>query len=427
MAERDAFVDLPILDELGDDLETAFLREERHDAEEGRRRAAGRRLLRTAPARVWQGRGRSRLARRSTPSIVLAALLALLAAATAATATALVLRAGVVAVPDPGVVPPELTPERGTARVAAPRSADPAGGPLWAVRVSRSQAGLVCATVGQVRERTFGLVGMDGRFRRLPTVLVDGCGQAGPGAASLVGARVVAAEEPAAVRTIVYGVGGAGLAAATLVSTQGRENLPLSDQGAFVAALPGYPEDRAIRLRLRFAGGRTERHDLGVSPGVSPDPRGGQAWSAERFVLGTRLVCANFFTARRTPDGGVQGPSACARREGERDWFADARRLGPGDRGVPGFDRWTWRGHPPRTVVWGAALPGIELRSVTLLGAGAPQTLTPSEEGAFLAVLPAGVDPGALRLEVRLAGGRVERERRGRGLTPDLVPSRRPR
>jgi hypothetical protein len=106
---------------------------------------------------------------------------------------------------------------------------------------------------------------------------------------------------------------------------------------------------------------------------------------------------------------------------------ADARSFRPGDRGTPGFDRWDWRRHPARTVVWGAGRNGKALRSVTLQGAGAPRELALSKQGAFAAVLPATVDPARLSLDVVLVDGTVQHGRPGDGLIPDLVRSRRPR
>jgi hypothetical protein len=132
--------------------------------------------------------------------------------------------------------------------------------------------------------------------------------------------------------------------------------------------------------------------------------------------------------ARQSGEKRLKSPTAClGLRVSTRAWIADARTFRPGDRGVPGFDRWDWRDHPARTVVWGVGRDGKALRSVTLKGAGAPRELPLSKQGAFAAVLPATVDPKTLSLDVVLADGTVQHGRPGEGLIPDLVKSRRPR
>src|ERR1700710_799106 len=85
----------------------------------------------------------------------------------------------------------DLTPEQrvvpGTSTVAAVRASDPQGGRLkWTLRISRSETGLQCSTVGQLQGSAFGLVGLDGAFRALPEANADACGEPG----TLIGARV---------------------------------------------------------------------------------------------------------------------------------------------------------------------------------------------------------------------------------------------
>ena len=397
-----------------------------------------RRSRRPRRSRPWPRR-RSRRPRRAPPwprrrsrrplrALAVTGALLTIVAATAAGATAVVLRSAVIPSPAPDSVPAEQTTVAGTGVVVEPRASDPAGGPPWALRIARSTTGYTCTTVGQVRDAQFGLVGTDGRFRLLPGDVTDACGDGG----TLLGVRVVAADDARDVRSILYGVGGARLRSATLETTDGSRVLRLGARGTFVAALRGYPEDRAISVRLRFAGGRSERHDLGISPSIVPDPAAGQAWRIDRLTLGTRQFCARLLTARPSrsalaqsrPDA-VVTPTACIDRRGPRSWVADARRFAAGQRGVPGFDRWTWRSHPPRTVLWGVANRSDGLREVTMLGDGAPRRLTISPRGTFAAVLPARVDPKRLRLVVRLADGSTQRGRPGVGLVADLVASRR--
>jgi hypothetical protein len=361
------------------------------------------------------GRPRSRLR-----AFWLGVALALPIAATSGAATALVLKTADVGVTDPAQVPDEQTPLAGTARVSAVRAADPQHGYPWAIRIARSKTGFTCTTVGQVHDRVFGLVGLDGVFRRLPGELSDSCGQGG----ALVGARIVDGNP---VRTIVYGAAGDRLRRATLLTAQGERDLKIGEGGTFLAALTGYPEDRAAGVRLTFPG-HTEEHNFGAATDTVTDPEGGQAWRVEMFTMGTRYRCAHVRIAR-APAGDRRipvTPTAClGLKLTDRAWVADARVLKPGHHGPPGFDRWSWHQYPARTVVWGVARRAKTVESVTLLGAGAPRRLTISGNGAFAAVLPASTDPAKLRLRIRLATGETQTERPGAGLVPDLVKGRR--
>jgi len=355
-------------------------------------------------------------------AVGLAAALAIPIAATSGAATALVLKTADVGVTDPAQVPDEQTPLAGTARVSAVRAADPTGSYPWAIRLARSKTGFTCTTVGQVHDRVFGIVGLDGVFRRLPGELSDACGQGG----ALVGARVVDGNP---VRTIVYGAAGNRLQGATLLTARGERDLKLGEDGTFVAALTGYPEDTAAGVRLTFPGHK-EEHNFGAAPNTVIDPEGGQAWSVGAFSMGTRYRCAQVRIAR-APSGDRRipvTPTAClGLKLTDRDWVADARVLKPGHHGAPGFDRWSWHQYPARTVVWGVARRPKTVESVMLLGAGAPRRLTIAGGGAFASVLPATVDPATLRLRVRLSTGETRTERPGIGLVPDLVKGRRPR
>lgn len=376
---------LPALDELGDALHAAFLREERAAT-------AGR-------------------ARRPFRSVALATVLSLFVAASATAATVYVGRGGTIVPPDPQAAPPSQSPLAGTAQVTDARASDPDGGPDWALRVSRSETGQVCSTVGQVSQGAFGLIGLDGVFRRLPAEIVDACGMPRSDAASLTGARVFAARDREDVRTVVYGVTAGKLDEVRLTTADGNRRLEVDDRGAFLAILRGYPEESAVRLELRFVGGGVERHAFGVASDVARGPEGGAAFSVERIGFGNRAVCARPYAARygpRAPDG----PTVCGRTDGDAA-FTAARTLVPGDAAPPDPDGppgWDWHDHPPRTLVWGAAVADGDVEAVTLTGAGDPRALKVTEEGAWIAVLPAGVRPADLTVEVRFAGGRVERE-----------------
>lgn len=363
-------------------------------------------------------RARRRPPRRRLHAFALAAALALPIAATSGAATALVLKTADVGATDPAQVPDEQTPLAGTAHVSPIRARDPAGGYPWALRVARGKTGFTCTTVGQVHEGVFGLVGLDGVFRRLPGELSDACGDEGV----LVGARVA---DGAPARTIVYGIAGKSLRGATLLTATAERRLRIGPGGTFVAAVAGYPEDQAVAVRLAFPG-RTEEHGFGTASDTIVDPEGGQAWKVELLKLGTRLRCGRVRIARAANHGDPSTPTAClGLKTTDRAWVAAARRFSAGQSGVPGFDSWSWHEHAPRTMVWGVARTSRALTSVTLLGAGPPRRVAISEQGVFAAILPATADPAALRLQVRLANGATQTGRPGDGLVPDLVKSRR--
>jgi hypothetical protein len=351
-------------------------------------------------------------------AFMLGAALALPVAATSGAATALVLKTADVGVTDPTQVPDEQTPLAGTARVSAVRAGDPQGSFPWAIRIARSKTGFTCTTVGQVHDGVFGLVGLDGVFRRLPGELSDSCGQGG----ALVGTRVVDGDP---VRTIVYGAAGDRLRKVTLLTARGERDLRLGADGTFVAALTGYPEDSAAGVRLTYPDHK-EEHSFGTATDTVTDPDGGQAWQVGAFKMGTRYRCAHVSLARGDRNHAPVTPTACLGvRLTNRAWVADARTLRAGQQGAPGFDRWSWARYPARTVVWGVGRISKTIESVTLLGAGSPRRLTVSGQGAFAAVLPASTDLAKLRLQVRLATGETQTERPGVGLVPDLVKGRR--
>lgn len=399
MPERDAFTDLPGLARFGAALDEAARRAD-------------------VPRRRWT----------RTCALSLAVLLGTVATAAA---TAAALRGSVIRAPDARVVPADQASDDGSILLASPRSADPAGGPPWALRLTRSQTGQTCTTVGQLRGGVFGIVGQDGVFRRIPPAIVDACGSG-----LLLGSRIVAAPTPAATRSIVYGVAGSATRAATLVAAGTRRALRLGERGTFVAALRGFPEDTAATVELRAANGRTTRHDVGARPGLVADVGGAPAWRLERYVIGTRQYCAHLRDARgptdraaasSSPSGGrASTPTACIARRGRLDWAADALRLRTGQRGSPGFDRWDYRRRPPRTLLLGVARAAGTIADVTVTGAGAARVLTPAPNGTFALLLPASVDPRDLRLAVRLRDGTMQHGRPGHGIVSDLVTSRRP-
>jgi hypothetical protein len=352
--------------------------------------------------------------RRGVPlrGMLLAAALFVLAAGSAAGGTLLVLRGS--AIPVPRDVPPEQTPEPGSAHVSDLRVRDPQpGAPPWTLRIARSRTGLVCSTVGQIVDGQFGLVGLDHRFRSFDEGVSDSCGAERHGAASLVGARVFDSGNLRDVRTVVSGVGGDSLRRVRLSLASGRRiNVPIGAGGVFVAVLRGYPEDLGVTATLVSANGRREVHPFGVSPFVVPDPAGGRAWRVFAGAMsGDARTCVSFAPARQRPHG-PRSPSACGdlgTGRHQRGWFFAVRRITPGTGGPP-FDpvdnRGDWGSHPPRTAVWGNV--GEDVRSVAVrLGTGVVHRPAIRPARFFLVMFGPHADPRDVTVTLRLRNGRT--------------------
>jgi hypothetical protein len=138
----DRFEDLPILQELRDELVVAA-----HNQEANRDAAAAVRWL---------------LRRMNTTVIAVASVLAGGAIAVAATG---VLKGGPVkqqgpATPDAGIG----VPAPGGSRLLPLRAADPQGGLPWGMRLVRTTRGEICVQVGRVEDGQLGQLGIDGAF-----------------------------------------------------------------------------------------------------------------------------------------------------------------------------------------------------------------------------------------------------------------------
>ena len=361
-----------------------------------------RELVRAAKVQI-----RVRRLRRASALGFVAALL-LGAGGTAAAATYLALRNSSIAPFAADSTTPEQRVEPGTSRVLDLRAADPAHGvPAWALRVSRSAAGLQCSTVGQLQENAFGLVGLDGQFRELPEANADACGD------DLLGTRVFSARRTKDVRTVVYGVAGASLQRVTVAVAGGDPRaLRHTPEGGFLAVLRGYPEDVQPVVTLE-RGGRTKRYAFADGGFVVADPLGGRAWKLQAFVYGTpegksrpkhQTGCINFLTARAVPgEANVSSPPVCgleAARPGVSPdtLFFTTRRLS-GDRkaGQGPFTLGDWNHHAARTAVWGSARGH---HRIVVRAAGATRTVSPRLNGGFLVLFAPSVDPASVTVEV---------------------------
>ncbi|MEV4419143.1 hypothetical protein AB0L40_04100 [Patulibacter sp. NPDC049589] len=266
-----------VRDRLGHDL--AALDDSGSAAGVGVRRASGRR---PAPTRR-----RPRL---------LVAVVATLAATATFTATAAVALTAATGSPVPGFARGDTTnvfPDSGTTRITDVRSADPTGGPAWGVRVGRTADGLVCVGAGQVSaDGTFGVRGLDGRFRAIAPFGNDSCGPAPRSGRPLVQLRGFSgpgSRSPTGATSVVFGSGGPGLRSVRIATAGGAPRpVAVGDSGTFVLAVAGLPEGAAPQVRLRWDDGAERNVELGRDSSL-PDPGGRLGWSAA--------------TAHRGPEG----------------------------------------------------------------------------------------------------------------------------
>jgi hypothetical protein len=310
--------------------------------------------------------------------------------------------------------PSDTTPEQrvapATSVLSTLRAADPQRGqPAWTLRLARSETGLQCSTVGQVRDEAFGLVGLDGAFRAIPEANADACAEPG----TLLGARVFAAARSADVRTVVYGVAGAGVKRVTVTVAGGRpEVVPSTAEGAFAAVLRRYPEDAQPVVAIERTDGTTRTEAFAGGNGVVvADPFGGRAWRLTAFGFGTprqakpprlQTICVNFSTARAVPgEPNASSPPVCGLQPGRpgvkrRTLFFTTRRLsGAGPSGD--FLAGNWNHHPPRVAVWGLAR---EAKRIVVRAGSLRVAVTPRLNGGFLALLPSATRTGSVTVQV---------------------------
>jgi hypothetical protein len=315
-------------------------------------------------------------------------------------------------------VPPEATPRPGSAQLVDLQAEDPASdAPPWTLRLSTSQTGQLCAAVGQEVKEEFGLVGLDGRFRRLPLLGVDACAAREGPPPALIGSRIFDAERPEDVRTMVYGVAGTGLREATVTAGGERRELELGAGGSFIAAYRGYVEDVRPEVALRFEGDGARTFAFGrLEEASAPDPEGGPPWvvDATPRAGGDRdgQTCAQVRQARGRDGGGFGGtPPVC----GDLDRAGVFLEVAPFPRrsdlsGDPG--PFMWSATLARTVLWGAADETVEAVSV-LRGDRRTEVDLSAEGPGFVAVFPAGTEPEELLVEVRRRDGTTTTHRGG--------------
>jgi hypothetical protein len=119
-----------------------------------------------AARRQESGRVPAARRRRRSLRLSLAVAVGLLVLAAAALAATGVLRTGAPVRPSAPLTPTVGlgVPARGGSRVLHVRSADPAGGPAWGIRLVHTTRDLLCAQVGRLYHGELGVLGIDGAF-----------------------------------------------------------------------------------------------------------------------------------------------------------------------------------------------------------------------------------------------------------------------
>lgn len=110
--------------------------------------------------------------------------------------------------------------------------ADPDGGPAWAVRVYRSQAGLTCPEAGRIKDGSFGQVDGDGGFRALDIEAAGSCADLAKTPISLAVNHYPADGELPA-RAVIFGVVTPKVSDITLAGATGSRTVA-TRAGAFI-------------------------------------------------------------------------------------------------------------------------------------------------------------------------------------------------
>ena len=256
--------------------------------------------------------------------------------------------------------------------------ADPAGGARWTATQAVSGGGRMCVTVRR------------GRAHRGTT-----CARLDSRRVFSYTLRTQRAARPRAVRTILVVALAPNVVRARL-QTPGRARTYRRRSGrprVLLAVLAGRVERPTLRVDARI-GGRTTRVIEGAPPAVQvADPLDGPAWRTRHAAASGGGACVAWervpprFAATPDPE---RGQARCGDAEADVP-VAAAQRVSR------------------RLVVFGLAGAGV--RSAVLRTPAGEQSLPiESKTRAFLAVLRDDVDPGALRVVVRLGDGReVER------------------
>ena len=287
---------------------------------------------------------------------------------------------------------PTLTAAALTVALAAPSAAsaggssitvaDPGGGTPWTARVTESGS-RTCVTVSRGADRKPRECAPLAATRSLSRVF-------------MYSVRVDTAADPQQTRTIAVALFAANVRAArlhgpdgTVIFRRGRRR----GAGVMLAVIAGRVERPPLRVEVRT------RRRIVVVRNAAPsglqvaDPQGGAAWRTAAFAGSRGRACVRW---ERVP-GRFEVPPSPLR---------GALRCGPGGGDVPVAAAQRVDG---RVVVTGLAGSGAS--RLVLRGPGIELPLVVEERSqAFLAVLPGGTDPAALRLRYTTGRG-ASRER----------------
>ncbi len=358
------------------------------------------------------------------PTGFLACGFAALVLAGAATAGILLIREGR---PIPAPPAQELgansEPVPGSVQLAGLNVPDPAGGPAWDIRLSRSRTGETCTAVGQIVTHQFGIVGLDGVFRRLGLGGVDACANPETTGGVLAGARVFIGRTAAGARTVVNGIAGPNARSVTVYGDAAPRILKLGPDGSFLTVYRGYNEGVQTRVEITDRTGKTRTIALARSYNVQvPDPDGSSVWTLDgganvdghgsvfEECMQVHHLSAPILPGQATtqthPFESIIGditPQYCGLLS-THAWFAVIQRFNPIDH--PN-GTWTWfTDQPSRTIAYGSVSPQVQSVTATIAG-GAPQNLPIDRgDGGFALVLDGHTDPDEVELTAHLRDGR---------------------
>ncbi|MGO9789635.1 MAG: hypothetical protein ACLP8S_09030, partial [Solirubrobacteraceae bacterium] len=356
-------------------------------------------------------------------SVVAVIVAVLLLAGIAAAAVLLIRQGKPLPAPPAGALGPDVQPVPGSVHLAGLDARDPAGGPPWDIRLSRSGTGETCSAVGQVVDGRFGIVGLDGVFRVLGLGGVDACGVPGVAGPVLAGARVFVGRSEAQARTVVNGVAGPEARSVTVYGPGGARRLRLGPGKSFITVYSGYVEDVRPRIEVLERNGRKDTIALASSYTLqTADPQGGPPWDViggadltpgaypdeqctqlqqESAPLEPGVAQRPFSPGGEPPLIGPSTPQLCGRL-GTAPLFVVIRRFDPGEQQN---GQWYWWNNPPRTVVYGAASPRVASLTLKIGSATTRPLLIDRSDGAFAAVLDGHTDPRSLTLTAHLSDG----------------------
>lgn len=228
---------LRVLEQLGEQLELAAIRERR-------RRAV------PAPARI---------------ALVAAALLFVITGVAGA-ARALLEEGATLPPTSGGFRHAQHEPVVETVRLEPIRAHDPIGGPAWGIRTLRTRDGRWCATVGRVVNGRVGVV-RGALFHALPLEAPGSCANLGPGSAAPAWSEYPGPNvDVRRARTVVYGMVGPDATIVTVVHRGVTRTLEPTGRGTFLTVVSGLGDQGGPPVTVRFRDGSAQTFDGSSRP-----------------------------------------------------------------------------------------------------------------------------------------------------------------